>query len=64
MQSINLENVALSFEERGSGNPVVMVHGIPTDYRAWQDQLNDFSASFRAIAISRRHAYPYKNNQL
>jgi non-heme chloroperoxidase len=56
--------VNLSFEERGSGSPVVMVHGIPTDSRAWQSQLNDFSGSFRAIAISRRHAFPNKNDQL
>lgn len=54
----------LSYEERGSGNPVVMVHGIPTDLRAWKSQLNDFSDSFRAISISRRHAYPNKNDHL
>ncbi len=52
----------LSYEERGSGHAVVMVHGIPTDLRAWSNQLDSFSSSFRAISISRRHAYPNKND--
>ena len=64
MQNVTVGNVNLTYDERGSGNPVVMVHGIPTDYRAWESQLKDFSGSFRAIAISRRHAYPNKNDEL
>jgi len=41
-----------------------MVHGIPTDYRAWSNQLENFSSEFRSIAISRRHAYPNRNDSL
>jgi len=62
LQTIKVGNVNLSYEERGSGHPVVMVHGIPTDLRAWSNQLDNFSSSFRAISISRRHAYPNKND--
>ncbi len=64
LKNIMAGNVSLNFEERGSGRPVVMVHGIPTDYRAWMNQLEGFSDSFRAISISRRHAYPNKNDSL
>jgi len=64
MESVTLGKVKLAFEQQGSGNPVVMVHGIPTDYRAWQKQLEEFSGSFRAIALSRRHAFPNKNDNL
>jgi len=62
LQSVNVDNINLSYDEKGSGRPVVMVHGIPTDYRAWSGQLENFSSSFRAISISRRHAYPNKND--
>jgi len=62
LQTIKVGNVNLSYEERGSGHAVVMVHGIPTDLRAWSNQLDNFSSSFRAISISRRHAYPNKND--
>jgi pimeloyl-ACP methyl ester carboxylesterase len=63
-QSVKVGEVQLSFEERGSGIPVILVHGIPTDYRAWSNQLAAFSGDFRTISISRRHAYPNKNDGL
>ena len=50
--------VSLYYEERGSGDPVVFVHGIPTDYRAWGAQTEAFSKGRRMIALSRRYAYP------
>jgi len=64
MQTVRIGNVNLSYDERGSGHPVLMVHGIPTDNRAWSNQLQQFSLNFRAISISRRHAYPNKNDGL
>src|SRR5579872_4706993 len=63
-QSVKSGNVNLTFEESGTGTPIVMVHGIPTDYRAWANQLGAFSKDFRALSISRRHAYPNKNDIL
>ena len=50
--------VSLYYEEKGSGEPVVFSHGIPTDYRAWNMQTEPFSKSFRTISYSRRYAYP------
>jgi pimeloyl-ACP methyl ester carboxylesterase len=44
--------------ERGTGEPVVFVHGIPTDYRAWDAQVAALSDRFRTIAYSRRYASP------
>ncbi len=46
--------------EKGKGEPVVLVHGIPTDYRAWTSQIDALSGSFRAITYSRRYAFPNK----
>jgi pimeloyl-ACP methyl ester carboxylesterase len=52
--------VNLFYVEKGTGQPVVFVHGIPTDYRAWNSQLDVFSDHYRAIAYSRRYAQPNK----
>jgi non-heme chloroperoxidase len=61
LKSVRAAAVTLSYDEEGSGEPLVFVHGIPTDYRVWDSQLNDFSKEFRTISYSRRHAYPNQN---
>jgi len=58
MPSIDVDGVSLYYEEKGTGRPVVFVHGIPTDYRAWSAQMEPFSREHRAIALSRRYAAP------
>ncbi len=58
MPSVDVGGVSLYYEEKGSGHPVLFVHGIPTDYRAWSAQVEPFSKGHRMIAISRRYASP------
>ena len=41
---------------------MLFVHGIPTDYRAWNSQVDAVSYHYRAIAYSRRYAYPNKRD--
>lgn len=48
----------LRYIEQGSGVPVVFVHGSLTDFRTWAFQMEPFSKSYHAIAISRRYHYP------
>jgi len=61
LQSITVGDVGLSYLRVGKGQPVVFVHGIPTDYRAWTSQLGPFSSKFDSIAYSRRLAKPNRN---
>jgi pimeloyl-ACP methyl ester carboxylesterase len=58
MPSVDAGGTALYYEEKGSGQPVLFVHGIPTDYRAWANQVQAFSDGYRTITISRRYAAP------
>lgn len=58
MPTISLPGVDLFYTESGSGAPVLFVHGIPTDYRAWDEQVKDLSGGYRAISVSRRYASP------
>ncbi len=58
MPSVDVGTASLYYEETGKGEPVVFVHGIPTDYRAWSAQVEPLSRRFRTISLSRRYASP------
>ncbi|MDA4125541.1 MAG: alpha/beta hydrolase, partial [Thaumarchaeota archaeon] len=60
MPSVDVGSASLYYEEKGSGDPVVFVHGIPTDYRAWTAQADPLSKRFRVFSLSRRYAAPNK----
>lgn len=61
MPAANIDGLTLAYSERGNGPDLVFVHGIPTDLRAWETQLDYFSKSYHAVAYSRRHAQPNSN---
>ncbi|OLD04921.1 hypothetical protein AUG19_00085 [archaeon 13_1_20CM_2_54_9] len=68
MQSSGLKiakvgEISLAYREAGQGDPVFFVHGIPTDYRAWDAQVGLFSANYHVIAYSRRLANPNHNRE-
>jgi pimeloyl-ACP methyl ester carboxylesterase len=61
LRNADVGEVKLAYMEAGSGEPVVFVHGIPTDYRAWNGQIGPFSTKYHVIAYSRRLAQPNRN---
>ncbi len=58
MPAASVDGVTLYYEENGSGRPLLFVHGIPTDYRAWSRQVKEFADIFRTVTYSRRYAAP------
>ncbi len=60
---IMIQDTQLSYLRTGKGQPVVFVHGIPTDYRAWNSQLEPFSSKYDVITYSRRLAKPNRNSE-
>jgi len=46
--------VALAFEERGHGEPVVLVHGIATDRNVWRETVDALGDGVRSISYDRR----------
>lgn len=58
MAAIEVNGAALEYTERGSGEPVVFVHGGLNDLRAWKDQLPAFASKYRTVAYSCRYYYP------
>ena len=64
-RSIALDTgVRLHYEERGSGTPVVLIHGGGRDYRYWDAHLDAFAERYRVVAYSRRYAPPNDNVEL
>jgi non-heme chloroperoxidase len=61
LKKIRVNGIELQYLERGSGVPVVFVHGGLDDYRSWKDQVPPFSRHYRVIAYSRRYNYPNTN---
>jgi pimeloyl-ACP methyl ester carboxylesterase len=58
MPSIDVDGVSLYYERAGTGEPVLLSHGIPTDYRAWNAQVEEFSKRYSTVTYSRRYAAP------
>jgi pimeloyl-ACP methyl ester carboxylesterase len=60
MPSVDIDGLSLFYVEKGAGQPILFVHGIPTDCRAWNSQVDVLSDNYRVIAYSRRYAQPNK----
>jgi pimeloyl-ACP methyl ester carboxylesterase len=58
LKTAELDGARLAYLERGSGQPVVFVHGSISDLTTWEAQLAPIGESYRAIAYSRRYAWP------
>lgn len=61
MPTVAAGKLSLSYVEEGTGTDTVLVHGIPTDLRAWSAQIPALASKYRAIAYSRRLAKPNNN---
>jgi pimeloyl-ACP methyl ester carboxylesterase len=58
LETAEIRGAKLAYLEHGSGEPVVFVHGSISDLTTWQAQLEHVGAQYRAIAYSRRYAWP------
>lgn len=58
VKTATVNGYEMAYAERGSGDPVILVHGAGVDYRYWVGQMEPFSAKHRTIAVSLRRYYP------
>lgn len=58
IKSIFVNGDSLHYIDIGKGEPIIFVHGTLDDYRLWYMQMDTFARDHRAIAYSRRYAYP------
>lgn len=60
MKLANVRGIQLSYIEKGTGTPLVLIHGSLNDYRSWQFQIDPFAAQHHVVAYSRRNHFPNK----
>jgi pimeloyl-ACP methyl ester carboxylesterase len=58
MSQLDINGYSITYNEAGSGEPVVLVHGSASDYRTWQFQREAFAEDYRVIDYSRRYHWP------
>jgi len=61
LKTVEIDGARLAYLEHGSGEPVVFVHGSLSDLTIWELQLAPVGERYRAIAYSRRYAWPNEN---
>ncbi len=55
---VRVNGADLAYVEEGTGQPVVFVHGGFVDLTIWQQQVPAVAQRYRAVAYSRRYAWP------
>jgi pimeloyl-ACP methyl ester carboxylesterase len=61
LKKARIDGAEINYLDKGTGVPVVFVHGGMEDYRTWSSQIELFSKQYRVIAYSRRFNYPNQN---
>ncbi len=54
MPAIEVNGVMLDYADEGEGEPMVIVHGLGSSHRDWEDQVTLLSQHFRVVAPSMR----------
>jgi pimeloyl-ACP methyl ester carboxylesterase len=55
---VSVNGLSFAYVQRGSGSPVVLVHGSVSDYREWSGQMSPLARHYRVFAFSRRYHWP------
>lgn len=64
LEKITVNGVELHYQDKGEGEPFVLVHGGIGDYRTWLATTNALSKQYRVIAYSRRYNFPNQNPEI
>ena len=57
-KAVAVNGYEMAYVERGTGVPVILVHGSGVDYRYFAAQMEPIGSKYRAISISLRRYYP------
>jgi pimeloyl-ACP methyl ester carboxylesterase len=55
VQRVSINGASIEYLEEGRGEPIVLVHGAPSDCRVWLPHCATLSARYRAIAYTQRY---------
>jgi pimeloyl-ACP methyl ester carboxylesterase len=54
-KEVEINGVRLPYVEQGSGEPVVFVHGVPSDLRSWEPVREGIAKKYHFIAYTQRY---------
>jgi 3-oxoadipate enol-lactonase len=54
VKTVTIDSIELTYQDQGTGQPVVLLHGFPLDSRMWSPQIENLSKSCRVIAPNLR----------
>ncbi len=63
LKQIKANGAVFNYKDKGSGEPIVFIHGGLEDYRTFDAQIDTFSKNYRIITYSRRFNYPNQNTK-
>lgn len=63
LKQVKLNDAVFNYTDKGTGDPVVFIHGGLEDYRTWDAQIDTFSRNHRIITYSRRFNFPNTNTK-
>lgn len=55
IKEVEVNGVRLQYLDQGSGEPVVFVHGVISDHRAWEPVRDEIARKYRFIALTQRY---------
>jgi len=58
VKTMSVNGYDMAYIEKGTGTPIIFVHGAGGDYRNMTAQVDHFAPYYRAISVSLRHYYP------
>ena len=58
LHHVTVNGTDLAYIDVGRGDPIVLLHGDMSDYRAWLRVVPELSRRYRVIAYSRRYHFP------
>ncbi len=63
LKQVKANEAIFNYTDKGSGEPIVFIHGGLEDYRTWDAQIDTFSKSYRILTYSRRFNFPNQNTK-
>jgi esterase len=58
VSAVRVNGYDMAYVEKGTGAPVVLIHGAMNDFRYFSQTMDAFAARYQTIAVSLRHYYP------
>tara|TARA_B100000941_G_scaffold250050_1_gene196149 strand:- start:251 stop:463 length:213 start_codon:yes stop_codon:yes gene_type:complete len=58
MEKINLNNISLSYETKGQGSDVLLLHGFPSNMYMWNEIKKELIENGYRVTIIEQRGYP------